>query len=116
MPCTPGVATPPPDCHRFMESQILPLKDRGLKLCSHVVKFAERDYADILDPNVERSSDLIRMWSYFKKIHTPNEIWCEVEEAVEILKLYEHGKPSQISHSICPEYYKVFKSTLNDIR
>ena len=99
-----------------MESQILPLSDRGLKLCSHVVKFAERDYADILDPNVERSSDLIRMWSYFKKIHTPNEIWCEVEEAVEILKLYEHGKPSQISHSICPEYYKVFKSTLNDIR
>ena len=81
-----------------------------------MVKFAERDYADILDPKVERPSDLIRMCSYFKKKPTPNEIWCEVEEAVEILKLFEHEKPSQISHSICPKCYTVIKSTLNDIR
>lgn len=96
-----------PECRRYMELKIFPLPHRGLEFRSRIIKVEPRDTVNILDATIPRSSDLIRMCSWCKKVYTGELLgWLEVEKATQVLDLFSAVKLPRITHGMCPDCYE----------
>lgn len=91
-----------PARRRFLEMEIAPDATDGLELRTTVVAVEPRPPVALLDPARPAADELLRMCSWCKAVATP-ERWCEVEEAVLALRLFEDDILPGISHTICPE-------------
>lgn len=96
-----------PECRRYMELKIYPLPHKSLEFRSRILKLEPRDAVKVLDTTVDRSSDLVKMCSWCKKVYTGELLgWVEVEEAMWILDLFSAVKLPRITHGMCPDCYE----------
>ena len=65
------------------------------------ITFVERPPVALLDPAAPRSSDLLRMCSWCKRIPLGDD-WVEVEEAIQRSGIFQAPIPPAITHGICP--------------
>ncbi len=90
-----------PDTRRFLELRITPEPDGGV-LFETVVNRAEvREPQEILRRPAAEGGEIVTTCSWCQKIKTGEDTWHEVEEAVQILCLFDLDPPPQLSHGMC---------------
>jgi hypothetical protein len=94
-----------PAMRRFLMMEIRPGPGSGLHLLTGVVRLESRPPSALLERFRHKGSELLRMCSWCKMVEIPNR-WCEVEEAVVVLRLFEHQLLPAITHGICPPCYR----------
>lgn len=90
-----------PDCRRFMELRIARLANQEVEFRSRILRLELRVPVRLLEGNVERTEELLIMCSWCKKVAVPDKGWVEVEEAVNVLRLFDKPRLPRISHGIC---------------
>jgi hypothetical protein len=90
-----------PARRRFLEMEIAPDASDGLELRTTVVAVEPRPPVALLERARPAGDELLRMCSWCKAVATP-EGWCEVEEAILALRLFDDDLLPGISHTICP--------------
>jgi hypothetical protein len=94
-----------PHLRRFMHMEIVPEGAGECEFRTFLIKTEPRDAVTLLDPQVTRTDDIIVMCSWCKKISVEGEGWLDVENAVQILRLFDVVEIPSISHGICPACY-----------
>jgi len=102
-----------PTCRRFMKMTISPADNTLISLDSTIIKIENREYMPLLDSDISRSKEFIRMCSTCKKIQITESEWYEVEQAVISLDLFASSNLPQITHTICPECYKEYRAAFD---
>ena len=92
-----------PSVRRFMRLTIHPVHRDGLEIVSEVLREEEREPVALLDAHVPRSSEMIEMCSWCRRVSTGPDQWEEVEAAIEALGLFEDSELPAITHSACRE-------------
>jgi hypothetical protein len=93
-----------PGLRRFLEMEIRPGPSAGLELHTRVLHLEPRAPTALLERGSRRSSDLLRMCSWCKAVEARDQ-WCEVEQAVVALRLFERELLPMVTHGICPPCY-----------
>jgi len=101
-----------PDCRRFMRMEISALDNNRIEFKTWIVKEEKRPSIRLLNPTEMRSAQLLRMCSWCKKVYMTDEDWKEVEEVVELLKLFDTSPLPQFTHTICPPCAELFWAEL----
>ena len=78
------------------------------------VRIEGRDPVRLLDKDIPRSSDIIRICSMCKKISTALNKWVEIEEGLAQLRLFEASEVPRLTHGLCPNCYRVIMADLDD--
>ncbi len=94
-----------PTHKRFMSMTMYPLGDNQVGFLSRLDWQIPSQKLQILDVRCPRSLQLITMCSWCKKIKLADHAWCEIDVAVDVLKLFEKAILPRISHGVCPECY-----------
>ena len=69
-----------------------------------LVESQPREAVELLRVGRAQSDALIRMCGWCKRVPLPGDRWVEVEQALDVLHLFEASGPlPAISHGICPE-------------
>jgi hypothetical protein len=97
-----------PDLRRYLELTVIPLQDGAVQFHSRVIRTESREPVDILRKDVERSEELVTMCCICKKMKVADDIWEEVEQAINTLKLFDHEQLPQITHGICDDCYGTY--------
>ena len=103
-----------PQERRFLKLLLSPLPDGQIEITSTIVKTERRDPIRLLDEDMPRSSDLIRICSICKKISTSRNKWVEIEEGLAQLRPFEAGEMPKLTHGLCPDCYQVIIADLDD--
>ena len=74
------------------------------------VRTERRDPVRLLDKDMPRSSDIIRICSMCKKVSTALNKWVEIEEGLAQLRLFEASEVPRLTHGLCP----IIMADLND--
>lgn len=90
-----------PELRRFLEMEIRPGPSSGLQLHTRVLRLEPRVPGTLLDRAVRRGGSPLRMCSWCKAVDVGGR-WCEVEQAVVVLRLFERELPPPITHGVCP--------------
>lgn len=98
------------DCRRFMELRIARSDDSGVEFCSRILRQEQRARVRLMADEVERTDAVLIMCGWCKKAALPDDRWVEVEEAVQVLQLFDAPRLPRISHGICDECVDAFKS------
>jgi hypothetical protein len=99
-----------PTLRRFMELQLHPLAENQIQIVSRVLRVEERAYTALLDPLSERSQAFIDICGWCKRVHVSEDRWVEVEEAIQVLGLFDAPTMPHLSHGICPDCLVDFRS------
>ena len=91
-----------PHKRRYLEMTVVPLKEGAVEFKSEILREEEREPVELLDKDLERTEDLVKICSMCKKIALPDNRWVEVEEAVACLDLFGKPRLPRLSHGICP--------------
>jgi hypothetical protein len=89
-----------PDRRRLFELVAVPLSDGHVAFASLMIRDEPRPRVALLQADVRRGTDLVRMCSWCKKILTEDG-WVEIEDAVAKLGLLERENPPSITHGVC---------------
>lgn len=100
-----------PEVRRFLEMEIRPGRSSGLQLHTRVVRLEPRAPSPLLDRAGQRGGALLRMCSWCKAVDVGDR-WCEVEDAVIALRLFERELLPAITHGICPPCHKRVEALL----
>ena len=92
-----------PNARRYMEMQVSRLPKGSYEFASLIVRTERRGFQSLLSASVERGDDFIRSCSWCKRIAVPPQRWVEVEEAVQLLRLFDRPVLPKITHGICPQ-------------
>lgn len=92
-----------PSIRRYMTMEIVPRSDDAIEYCCSVTRIEHRAPVSLLEAKERRDQRLLRMCSWCKKVDTGNNIWMEVEAAIEALRLFERKRLPEISHTMCDE-------------
>jgi hypothetical protein len=93
-----------PEVRRFLEMEIRPGDSSGLRLHTRVVRVERRAPNPLLERGARRGGAPLRMCSWCKAVDVEGR-WCEVEQAVIALRLFEDEEVPAITHGICPQCY-----------
>jgi hypothetical protein len=104
-----------PQERRFLELFLSLLPDGQVEITSTIVKTERRDPIRLLDKDMPRSSDFIRICSMCKKISTFHNKWVEIEEGLAQLRPFEACEMPKLTHGLCPDCYKAIILHLNDL-
>jgi hypothetical protein len=96
-----------------MQMQVSRLPDAGYEFVSTLLREESRDFQALYSASTERSDDLVRSCGWCKKIAIPQEQWVEVEEAVEVLRLFDRQSLPRITHGICPQCHTQFLAEID---
>jgi hypothetical protein len=102
-----------PQKRRFLKLFLSPLPDSQIEITSKIVKTEHRDTIRLLDKDMPRSSDFVRICSMCKKIAIFQSIWVEIEEGLTRLRLFEADEMPRLTHSICPDCYQIIIADLD---
>lgn len=90
-----------PSIRRFMHMEIYRTESDEVEFKSRIVKQETRDPVPILLSSPSPDEDLIVMCSWCKKVKTDPDDWREIEEAIDLLKLFSETAPPPLSHGLC---------------
>lgn len=105
-----------PEVKRFIDLTIIPLEDGKIEFISNLKKEIKRKKIDLLDCQIPRSEELLKMCSYCKSIKIDEKNWMETTQAVLHLKLFQKPLLPQITHGICPQCYEYIIKELEDYK
>ncbi len=100
-----------PECRLFLEMQIEAHGDE-VQFETRVLKTEQRPAQKILDSEISRSDEMLRICGWCKKIDVGQDNWKEVEIAVSELGLFKQEKLPQLTHGICPECFRSVKKQI----
>lgn len=101
-----------PEVRRFLEMEIRPGPSSGLQLRTRVVRLEPREPNPLLDRAAPRGGALLRMCSWCKAVDVEGR-WCEVEQAVIALRLFEREVVPAITHGVCPVCHRRIEAMLD---
>jgi hypothetical protein len=89
-----------PDLRRFLEMEITALDSAALALETRVVRLEPRAAVHLLDRTLPRDEEWLVMCSWCKTVEVEGG-WCEVEDALGVLRLFERETLPNVTHGIC---------------
>lgn len=104
-----------PDCRRFMELKISRETSEEIEFRSRIVRLELRPWVRLLQDQVERNDKLLSMCGWCKKVALRKDHWVEVEEAVNVLQLFDAARLPQITHGICPKCSNAFRERVDQL-
>lgn len=105
-----------PTMLRFIDLTIIPLVDNNIEFVSQITKEVKRQRVNILDKNISRNEQIIKMCSYCKAIQVDENNWMETAEAVSHLKLFNKKTLPKISHGVCSICYNSLMQELEQYK
>ena len=96
-----------PNERRFLELFISPLPDGRIEITSTIIKTEPRDPVRLIDKDIPRSNDLVRICSMCKKIAIAEHNWIDTEAAAIHLRLFEADRMPGLTHALCPSCYEI---------
>ena len=103
-----------PQERRFLKLVLSPLPDGQIEITSAITRIERREPIKLLDKDIPRSNDLIRICSMCKKISTNHNKWVEIEEGLRLLKPFEDEELPKLTHGLCHHCSQVIIAKLND--
>jgi hypothetical protein len=91
-----------PDRRRFIRLDITSLSRQRVQFVGTILKVERRDEVPLLEPDGDRSSDILTICSWCKSVLMPDGRYVEIEAAVNQLGLFNAEVLPQLSHGICP--------------
>lgn len=91
-----------PELKRYMVMEMVPLEKASVEYRCHTILEVPRDRVQLLKGANYRSSEMICVCSWCKKIPDSAGIWMEIEDAITIYGLFQGDSIPAISHGICP--------------
>ena len=104
-----------PGCRRFMEMQISPEAQGGVRFTTWIVRLEHRAPVGLLEASEDRSSEFITICSWCKKVQIAPGTWAEVEEAVRALDLFASPRLPQLTHGMCPSCKEFYMQQLAEL-
>jgi hypothetical protein len=96
-----------PDRRRYLELKMTPLAREKVAFASRILREEPRERVQLLQHDVVRSEEMIKMCSMCKKVNIAENVWIEVEDAIIDLKLFEKKILPRISHGCCQPCYEI---------
>lgn len=90
-----------PQRRRFMEMKIYQIPANFIEFQNFILREEPRKLITLIDTAAPRNGKILELCGWCKKVLTP-EGWVEIEEAMQLLKLFNIPKLPKISHGICP--------------
>ena len=81
------------------------MDDGAIEFRSRVLRTESREPVKLLNIDIERSEDLIKICSMCKKIAVSDKTWEEIESAVLFLNLFKKKQPPRLTHGLCPSCF-----------
>jgi hypothetical protein len=94
-----------PARRRYLDLIIEPRTPAGLRIETTLKRTEERPAMALLDRNTPHGSDLLQMCGWCKSVNVADR-WCEVEDAVAEMRLFERDLLPRVTHGICPRCYE----------
>lgn len=104
-----------PDRRRFMEMRITQLPDQAVEFRSRILREELRAPVRLMEDDVERTQGWLVMCGWCKKVALPDDRWVEVEEAIQVLQLFDAPRLPKISHGICTECSAAFTQRFDQL-
>lgn len=95
-----------PHIRRHMQMAVSPVDEDRCQFASTIVREEPREPVKLLEADVARSEELLRMCSWCKKLDADEAGWLEVERGIEKLDLFRTSTLPAITHTICPSCFK----------
>lgn len=102
-----------PDTRRFLEMRMTPLPDDGVQFETLTKLVEERSSQELYRRSSEYIDELVITCSWCKKIKTAENVWHEVEQAIQILQLFDLDPAPHLSHGMCEECYATMTAKLS---
>jgi len=90
-----------PVLRRFLEISIGPLSEKSVEFRSRVIRVESRPPIMLFETDVPRSSEMVRVCSFCKKIAVSENTWEEVEDALNHMALLCLPRLPMITHGMC---------------
>lgn len=90
-----------PTVRRFLDVHIEPRRPTGLLVRNVVTRVEERPYMSLLDREARRVREQLLVICGWCNAVGVSGRWCEVEEAVQALRLFEQELMPILSHGVC---------------
>jgi hypothetical protein len=94
-----------PDRRQFLEMRMTPLSDNGVQFETVTNYVEDRSSQELYRRSSEFTNELIVTCSWCKKIKVAENVWYEVEKAIQILKVFVLHPAPRLSHGMCEECY-----------
>lgn len=101
-----------PTCRRLMEMNIGCVDNGAVEYRIRTITESNRPSQLLLEPNIDRFAELLRVCSWCKMIHV-GDGWVEAEDAITSLGLFERPTLPAITHGICEQCYQRMIETLS---
>ncbi|MDQ1363759.1 MAG: hypothetical protein QG652_1621 [Pseudomonadota bacterium] len=92
-----------PSVRRYMMMEMVPAPEAAVEYRCTVLRIEQRAPVLFMEQKGWRGDTLIRMCSWCKKVHTGEDVWMEIEDAIQELQLFERKRLPEISHTMCDE-------------
>jgi hypothetical protein len=89
-----------PSMLRVLRIDFAPAPHGGVAIASEMVREEPRTEARLLDRSVPRGDGLLELCSWCERVKVDGS-WCEIEEAVDRLQLFEDEALPGLTHGIC---------------
>jgi len=94
-----------PERRRYLNLIIEPRPSAGLRVKTTLSRTEGRPAVALLDRDRARAGDPLRMCGWCKSVDVAGR-WCEVEDAVAAMRLFEHDLLPPVTHGMCPRCYE----------
>lgn len=90
-----------PTLRRFLDFKIEPRYPSGLRVETTLARTEARASVALLEQRPRHGGDLLRMCGWCKSVDVEGR-WCEVEDALAAMRLFERDLLPDVTHGICP--------------
>lgn len=90
-----------PALRRFLELRIESRAPSGLRIETKLVRTEARSPVTLLEQGPRRGGGFLRMCGWCKLVDVEGR-WCEVEDAIVAMRLFERDLVPDVTHGICP--------------
>lgn len=87
-------------------------EDGEVEFETRALKVESRRPPKLLDSNVSRSGEILKMCAWCNRVSVSEEVWEEVEQAIGSLELFDREPLPSISHGICKQCYQRISASI----
>lgn len=104
-----------PEKRRFLTLVVIPMEEASIAFESTIVNTELRKPVALLNSEIKRSEDLLRICSMCKRIAMSATEWVEVEIAVQRLGLFQKVVMPKFTHGICQSCFDAAMAELDKL-
>ena len=94
-----------PDKRRYLELLITAAENDAVEFASTLIREEVRDTVVLLEPDISRSEEIIKICSMCKNVEVAEHCWLDIEAAIAALGLFQQKTLPKISHGLCHECF-----------